>query len=411
MPEPARDDGEAKCQPLALAVADISWFTTASLFREIDSDSARVLALRCMDYRNGWRQGIYPWSSSCRPRALGGNSVTCDMVLPSGWMKRFPRLGMRPIARAIRRFWERSDPGRRRVLVMTYPHYLYLRDQLSPDFSLYYNVDDYTLYWPRHANRIRALEREMVIRTEATVCVARYRASALRTAIPEAAAKIHHLPHGTPEAFLADCPYHRPAPPPEELANLPRPLLGYVGSIEGRVDWPLMNRLCDAFPGGSIVLAGKTPGARHDRDPWFRDWLEFSSRPNVHCIGWRPQAELPIYYRAFDVILIPYLSDDPFNRACCPTKIADGLGSGRPIVATALPECRLYSHLFDVVEDAASFVDAVRSIVAADSDDGRAGLRHEHARENTCRLVAGRLLRVLQGVSTGPELEGCLIPG
>ena len=28
-------------------------------------------------------------------------------------------------------------------LVMTYPHYLYLRDQLVPDVSIYYNIDDY----------------------------------------------------------------------------------------------------------------------------------------------------------------------------------------------------------------------------------------------------------------------------
>src|SRR5262245_8189464 len=107
MPELARDDGEAACHPLALAVADINWFTTESLFREIDSASVSILALRGMDYRNGWRQRIYPWSRSCRLRAWGGNSVTRDLVLPSGWMKQFPRLGMRPIARAVREFWGR----------------------------------------------------------------------------------------------------------------------------------------------------------------------------------------------------------------------------------------------------------------------------------------------------------------
>ena len=42
---------------------------------------------------------------------------------------------------------------------MLYPHYLYLRDQLRPDVSIYYNVDDYALYWPRQAERIRELER------------------------------------------------------------------------------------------------------------------------------------------------------------------------------------------------------------------------------------------------------------
>ncbi len=99
------------------------------------------------------------------------------------------------------------------------------------------------------------------------------------------------------------------------------------------------------------------PPSSHSGKPWFIDWVEFASKPNVHKIGWRPQAEFPGYYQSFDVILIPYAQNNAFNQACSPTKIMDGLGSGRPIVATAIPECRLYSRLFDVAEDAAAFVD------------------------------------------------------
>ena len=118
---------------LALAVADVNWFTTESLFRELDDASVGVLALRCMDYLNGWRNGIYPWSRACRPRPWGQGSVARDMVLPSGWMKSYPKLGMRPIARVIRDFWRGSARHSRRGLVMTYPHYLHLFDQLEPD--------------------------------------------------------------------------------------------------------------------------------------------------------------------------------------------------------------------------------------------------------------------------------------
>ena len=130
-----QQNGHAAGQPLALAVADINWFTTASLFREIDRESVSMLALRCMDYLNGWRRGTYPWSKSCCPQPWGHNSVTRDMVLPSGWMKRFPRLGMRPIARAIQDFWNQADPRCRKGLVLTYPHYLYLLDRLAPDVT------------------------------------------------------------------------------------------------------------------------------------------------------------------------------------------------------------------------------------------------------------------------------------
>ena len=144
-----------------------------------------------------------------------------------------------------------------------------------------------------------------------------------------------------------------------------------------------------------MVVVGEKPHFSRNREPWFLPWAEFSVRRNVHAIGARSQQDLPGYYQAFDVILIPYATDDPFNRACSPTKIMDGMGSSRPIVATALPECRLYTELFDVAEDHESFLAAIKAILSHDSDDGRAGRRLAHALRNTCAQVGGRLLQIL----------------
>jgi glycosyltransferase involved in cell wall biosynthesis len=393
MREPEEATGPA-ARRLALAVADVNWYTTEALFREADSASTSVLALRCMDYVNGWRRGMRPWSR-CPLRRWGRHSFRRELVLPSGWMKRFPRVGMRPIARTIRTFWERSDPAARRALVLTYPHYVELLNRLEPGRSLYYNIDDYTLYWPRVAAEVVRLEREAVLRTDLTVCVAHARAEELRAALPAAAGRIHHVPHGTPEGFLTPEPCRLPGQAPDDIAHLPRPLLGYVGSVEGRVDWPLMRRLGEAFPDASLVIVGRPPLPGRRPPSWHDEWRALAERPNVHALGWRDQAELPAYYAAFDVSLIPYRIDDPFNRACSPTKIMDGMGSGRPIVATALPECRLYTDLFEVAEDHEAFLEAVASLIRRGSDDGRAGARHEFARAHSCGKVVERILRLI----------------
>jgi hypothetical protein len=96
------------------------------------------------------------------------------------------------------------------------------------------------------------------------------------------------------------------------------------------------------------------------------------------------------------VTLIPYLLDNAFNRACNPTKIMDAMGSGRPIVATAIPECRLHSERFHVVEDAGAFLGALRRILASGSDDGRAAVRHAFALANTCHSVGERLMDLVE---------------
>jgi glycosyltransferase involved in cell wall biosynthesis len=379
---------------LALAVADVGWFNTENLFREIDRQSVAVLLLKCQDYLNGWRRGLYPWSNDCQLRRRGPAAWERQLVLPSGWMKRFPRIGMRPIARTIRAWWQTLPSDWRRGLVMSYPHYLYLRDQIRPDVSIYYNIDDYSLYWPRGAARIRELERAAVLAADATACVSRLRTEELRALIPAAAERIHHVPHGTPTPFLASLPLDRPAGAPADLAPFPRPYLGYIGSLEDRIDWELMDRISAAFPNASIVVVGRVraPIAA----PWWERCARFLSRPNVHTLGWRPQEALAGYYQAFDISLIPYRIDHPFNRACNPTKIMDAMGSGRPIVATAIPECRLHRERFHVVEDGDAFLTAIGQILEQHSDDGRAALRHAYAVANSCQRMAERILDLVE---------------
>lgn len=374
---------------LALAVVDSGWYTTENLFREVPEDRAATLLLRCADYRVAWSQGGRPWNWNWPAVQSAPGRWRRDLVLPSGWMKSYPRLGMRPIARAVRR-WRAEHAGDGPLaLVMTYPHYLHLAGMLRPDRLIYYNIDDYRLYWPKSADEVARLELRAVREADLTVCTALHRAEELRRLIPEGAGRIRHLPHGAPTPSIPDRPQDLPAGAPADIAHLPRPLVGYVGTLEDRVDWSLMARVAEANPAASIVLVGRVGG--DGGADWQVDRRRCLASPNVHAIGWRPQATIDAYNRSFDVGLIPYRADHPFNVACCPTKVMDYMAAGRPVVSTDLPECQLYPHLFDVVA-AGDFVEALRARLAAGPDDGRSAARLAFARENSCRRVVERLL-------------------
>lgn len=375
---------------LALAVADANWFTTENLFCEVRRPDVSTLLLKCVDYYNAWQRGTLPWGGSRLTAQRRPGLWQRDHVLPTGWMKRFPTWGMRPIQRSIADWKSHHAPDARLALVMTYPHYLFLRDQVRPDLHVYFNIDDYSQYWPRCAQVVNALERQAVRESDLTVCVSHLRCMELRAAVPEAADRIRHLPHGAPSATLAVAPQAVPASPPEDIAHLRGPRLGYVGTLEDRIDWVLLRRLADAFPHASIVLIGRVSASR--KGAWQALRKECLARPNVHAIGWRPQDQIPRYHQAFDVCLIPYGVDHPFNRVCCPTKIMDYMGSGRPIVSTDLPECRLYEHLFDVADSESAFISAVASSLEASRADTRIEARYDWARANTCERVVERLL-------------------
>ena len=386
---------EGDC-PFDLVVADASWTWTERLFTPLADLGVRVLLIKACDWRNAvdQRRPVSDWLWPLRRESE--NLWHRQFILPPGWMKTYPGLGMKPLAWAAAA-WHRSlENPRPLVLAISYPHYLYLRDQLKPSSLIYYNMDDYAFYWASRGEAIRSLERRVVREADLSVFCAKIRADELAKAEPEASSRIIHLPHGAPRSAIVNAPQDRPAHPPEDLQHIPGPRLGFVGTLEDRLDWKLVERIADEFPEGSVVLIGREPKPA-PRQSWYQDYLRAIDKPNVHRLGWKTQAEIARYNASFDVCLIPYLTDHPFNRVSCPTKVMDYMATTRPVVSTALPECQLYRHLFHVAESHEEFTAAIRSVVSHGSDDGRAELRWKAAREATWERTSLALLRAFQG--------------
>src|SRR5207248_3273398 len=73
---------------------------------------------------------------------------------------------------------------------------------------------------------------------------------------------------------------------PEDIARLPRPIIGYFGLIASDwIDMPLLLHVAESFPAASLVMLGK----------WSMDVAELASRPNVHLLGRKPYGSLPAY--------------------------------------------------------------------------------------------------------------------
>jgi hypothetical protein len=124
---------------------------------------------------------------------------------------------------------------------------------------------------------------------------------------------VHVIPHGYSytHARRIDEAVGTDAAPPRELASLPKPILGYVGSIhDSYVDVSRVERVSRAFPGASIVLIGP-----YRNNPLGADLSKESERrlralPNVHLLGPRHFLEIPRYVKCFDVALVLVNVDD-----------------------------------------------------------------------------------------------------
>ena len=119
-------------------------------------------------------------------------------------------------------------------------------------------------------------------------------------------------------------------PMPKSLQGLPRPIIGFAGSIvANKVDLAGLARLIESRPEWSWVLIG--PVERRLR----ADLAALARNPQVHYLGLVDYESLPAYVARFDVGLIPY-SANPYTASVWPLKYYEYLAAGIPVVASGL---------------------------------------------------------------------------
>jgi glycosyltransferase involved in cell wall biosynthesis len=126
-----------------------------------------------------------------------------------------------------------------------------------------------------------------------------------------------------------------------------RPIIGYMGALASWFDYELVARIARERPGYTVVLIG------FDYDGTLASH-RLGELPNLIFTGPVPYRQLPEYACWFDVATIPFLLND-ITAATSPVKLFEYMALGRPIVTTALPECRKYRSVL-VAEDHDAFL-------------------------------------------------------
>lgn len=177
---------------------------------------------------------------------------------------------------------------------------------------------------------------------------------------------------------------------PAEVANLPRPILGYFGVIDERIDYQLLERLAEALPHASVVMVG--PFAKIDEHA-------IPKYPNIHWLGQRSYAELPSLVKSYDVCLMPFAINDA-TRYINPTKTLEYMAAGRPIVSTPVPDVvRNFAPIVEVAETHDDFIAAVdRATSAPDAARVQAGIERA-SRESWDEIVRSMRRNVITSIA------------
>ena len=169
-----------------------------------------------------------------------------------------------------------------------------------------------------------------------------------------------------------------------------RPVAGYVGVIDERVDLDLVADLAAALPDWDVRMVG--PVAKIDPS-------SLPAAPNLSYPGAVAYAELPSALAEFDVALMPFALNEA-TRSISPTKTLEYLAAGLPVISTRVPDVVAdHSGVVDLEDDGTGFAAACRSAL------GRSPSRDAAVQAVLSRhhwdAIATRMHHLMEAAGTG----------
>ena len=236
------------------------------------------------------------------------------------------------------------------------PDISYLLGYFGEEKVLYYCVDDFASF--------SGYDREQVLRDEADLCQRANLVVTTSTALQEAKAPLNPntilVTHGVDYEHFSQA-LRDDLPIPDDVKDIPHPILGFFGLIRDWVDLDLLAAVARARPDWHIVLIGDSTV----------DLAPYRGIPNIHFLGRRPYEQLPAYCKAFDVGLIPF-KVNRLTEAVNPIKFREYLAGGLPVVSTPLAEVQACCGLVHIAGEPRSFVAAVEAALAVEVSARRA---------------------------------------
>jgi glycosyltransferase involved in cell wall biosynthesis len=172
-----------------------------------------------------------------------------------------------------------------------------------------------------------------------------------------------------------------------ELSRIPKPRLGYLGGLTGRISLPLLGETLSRHP------------------EW--QFLSFDARKrlalaNEHILPWRSREELSGVLAGLDAGFMPYDCAIPKNLHCVPLKLFDYFACGMPVVSTPITFLRGYEEMVYLGSTPDELAHAISQALIEPADSPKRAGRIALAREHSIGRSAQILAALLDELSTRP---------
>ena len=147
-----------------------------------------------------------------------------------------------------------------------------------------------------------------------------------------------------------------------DIADIPKPIVGYIGVIQEKVDIGLIKYLARQNPKKSFVLVGPV---WNEQD---KAKAELDKEDNVYFLGYKKYSEAPMYIQQFDVGIIPH-KQEAFAASTNPMKMYEYLACGKPVVASHGVGTENISEMVAIAKDKEDWHDKINKSLTNNSKE------------------------------------------
>lgn len=146
--------------------------------------------------------------------------------------------------------------------------------------------------------------------------------------------------------------------------NLKKPVIGFVGGVNARLDYDLLLNLAQRNPNWNFAVWGPIlEKEKINRETWNKMQKLFSL-PNVKTGQSKDKKEIPGIISQFDVGMIPYDISQNFNKFCHPMKLFEYFYSGIPVISTPIEELFYFKDLVFIENDYKEWQKSIEKILS-----------------------------------------------
>jgi glycosyltransferase involved in cell wall biosynthesis len=150
-----------------------------------------------------------------------------------------------------------------------------------------------------------------------------------------------HLVKNGVDFDLFASPHSQPIQKPIVSSHAHIKTIGYLGSVDERLDYDLIKKVIQATPQYQYLFVGRVTQTEYQK--------QLEQYPNVVLVGAQPPIVLPTWVQQFDVCWIPFIKNE-LTAGIYPLKINEYLAAGKPVVSTSFSDLTDFTSVISIAE-------------------------------------------------------------